>query len=83
MQFTYLPPEATIRIFNLAGMQIRKIDHSAPAGNGSQFENWDLTNNFNIPVASGMYIAHIESKDHGSKILKLAVIQAEQRIDVY
>ncbi|MEE9465729.1 MAG: T9SS type A sorting domain-containing protein, partial [Candidatus Neomarinimicrobiota bacterium] len=78
MQFTHLPPEATIRIFNLAGQQVRKIEHI----DGSQYEEWNLTNNFNIPVASGMYIAYIES-EHGEKILKLAVIQAEQRMDVY
>lgn len=78
MQFTHLPPNATIRIFNLAGQLVKKIDHT----DGTQFETWNLTNNFNIPVASGMYIASIES-EHGNKILKLAVIQAEQRIDVY
>ncbi len=78
MQFTHLPGTATIRIFNLAGQLVKKIDHT----DGTQFETWDLTNNFNIQVASGMYIASIES-DQGSKILKLAVIQAEQRIDVY
>jgi hypothetical protein len=79
MQFTHLPNEnCTIRIFNLAGELVRKIKHD----NGTQYEVWDLTNNFNIPVASGMYIAHIET-DYGDKILKLAVVQPEERIDVY
>ncbi len=79
MQFTHLPGTATIRIFNLAGQLVRKIDHA----DGTQYETWDLTNNFNIPVASGMYIAYIYSEEYGDKILKLAVIQAEQRLDVY
>lgn len=80
MTFTHLPEEgtATIRIYNLAGELVRKIVHD----NGTQYEVWDLANNFNIPVASGMYIAHIETES-GAQILKLAVVQPEERIDVY
>ena len=78
--FTHLPEtgSATIRIFNLAGQLVKKIDHS----DGTQYEVWDLTNNFNIPVASGMYIAHIETGS-GDQILKIAVVQPEERLDVY
>jgi len=41
-----------------------------------------VKNNFGISVASGMYIAAIEAEGC-DKILKLAVIPPEQRIDVY
>jgi hypothetical protein len=78
--FTHLPEtgSATIRIFNLAGQLVKKITHS----DGTQYEVWDLTNNFNIPVASGMYIAHIQT-GLGDQILKIAVVQPEERLDVY
>ncbi len=79
--FTHLPETgsvATIRIFNLAGQLVKKIAHS----DGTQYEVWDLTNSFNIPVASGMYIAHIETGS-GDQILKIAVVQPEERLDVY
>ena len=77
--FTHLPESgSTIRIFNLAGQLVKLLEHN----NGTQFETWNLTNNFNIPVGSGMYIAHITTAA-GPKILKLAVIQAEERLDVY
>ena len=78
--FTHLPEDgtATIRVFNLAGELVRKMVHN----DGTQYEVWNLTNNFNIPVASGMYIAHIETAS-GDKLLKIAVIQPEERIDVY
>jgi len=78
--FTHLPEtgSASIRIFNLAGQLVKKIAHS----DGTQYEVWDLTNNFNIPVASGMYIAHIETGS-GDQILKIAVVQPEERLDVY
>jgi hypothetical protein len=80
IQFTHLPEsgKCTIRIFNIAGVPVRTIDHAE----GTQFEEWDVKNNFNIPVASGMYIAVIET-DSGSKMLKMAIIQPEQRLDVY
>ena len=79
--FTHLPEAdgtATIRIFNLAGHLVKKLDHN----DGTQFEVWDLTNNFNIPVSSGMYIAHIVT-DQGDMVIKIAIVQPEERIDVY
>ncbi len=81
MQFTHLPEtgNCTIRIFDLAGTPVRRIEHNDA---GSQFEVWDLRNNYGIPVASGMYIAHIET-DAGEQVLKLAVVMPEQRLDVY
>ncbi len=81
LMFTHLPTEgpATIRIFALDGTLVRTIHHN---DTGSQHNSWDLKNNFEIPVASGMYIAHVETQK-GEKVLKLAVIQPEQRLDVY
>ncbi|NQU34063.1 MAG: T9SS type A sorting domain-containing protein [Bacteroidetes bacterium] len=81
VQFTHLPESGscTIRIFDLSGVNVRNIEHNDA---GSQFAVWDLKNNFELPVGSGMYLAHIET-DEGDKVLKLAVVMTEQRIDVY
>ena len=78
--FTHLPETgtATIRVFNLAGQLVRKLLHN----DGTQYEVWDLNNNFNIPVASGMYIAHVTTAA-GDHVLKIGVVQPEERIDVY
>jgi hypothetical protein len=83
MHFTHLPESGSwkIRIFDLAGNHIRTLDGSS-VGDGTQFSVWDLRNDFGVPVASGMYIAHVESGSN-SKILKLAVVQPEQRLDRY
>ena len=77
--FSHLPKNATIKIFNLAGVQVRQINHSAD----SQFERWDLSNESGFPVGSGLYIVHILMPDLGGaiKILKLAVIQEQQILD--
>jgi len=72
--FSHLPEEnATIRIYSLGGFLVRKIRHD----NGTPFETWDLCNEHAKKVASGMYIAHIDVKDVGAKILKIAVMQSQ------
>ena len=76
--FSHLPPKANIRIFDMSGTLVRMIEKDDPL----QFTRWDLQNHNALPVASGMYIAHIELPDHGeSRILKLAVIQEQQFLE--
>ncbi len=72
--FNHLPNQATIRIFNLAGILVKTINH-----NGGTFEQWSLSNEANLPVASGLYIAYIDMPSIGkTKILKFAIIQEQQ-----
>ena len=77
--FNHLPRRATIRIFNLAGVQVRRIEKESD----SQFERWDLANDSGLPVGSGLYLVHISMPELGgaTKILKLAVVQEQQILD--
>lgn len=76
--FTHLPQKATIRIFNLAGQLVRTIRKDSP----EQFQRWDLNNESDLPVASGIYIVHVDMPDLGkTKILKVAIIQEQQVLD--
>jgi hypothetical protein len=78
--FTHLPRKATIRIFNLAGVQVRKIEKNST----SQLQQWDLHNEANLPVASGMYIVYVDMPDLGKqKVLKLMIIQPQQVLERY
>jgi hypothetical protein len=82
--FNNLPPVAKVRIFNLAGQLVRVLDKN----DASQFLRWDLTNASSFPVASGMYIAHVEltQPSDGSKVtrvLKFAVIQEQEILNSY
>ena len=81
--FNNLPSRATIRLFNLAGQLVMKLDKDNP----SQFQRWDLLNHDGIPVASGMYIAYVEmelpSGGKAVKVLKLVIIQEQEVLDVY
>jgi hypothetical protein len=78
--FSHLPATATIRIFSLAGDLVKTIRHDESAGSAKTFERWDLRNEYNLPAASGMYIALIETQ-YGSRTLKLAIIQPEERVN--
>ncbi|MBN1153893.1 hypothetical protein JXB12_03125 [candidate division KSB1 bacterium] len=84
MRITNLPPSgATIRIFDLAGNLVTVIDDAVRSNQGtlnSSFAEWNLRNSSDVPVASGMYIAHIEVPGVGEKTLKLAVINRDERL---
>jgi hypothetical protein len=79
IKFTHLDKEATIRIFNLAGQLVKTLRKNSE----SSELTWDLRNESNLKISSGMYIAHIEVPGVGEKILKFAVVQREERIDRY
>lgn len=79
VRFTHLPNKATIRIYTLAGELVRTIEHNNP----TQYEEWNLLNDYDIPVASGMYIVHVDCGSLGEKILKLALIIPEERLRQY
>jgi len=81
VQFTHLPQNATLRIFNVAGVLVKTI---LPASIQGQFVRWDLRNDNALPVATGMYIVHIDIPDLAkTKILKLAIVQEEQVLPTY
>ena len=81
--------KTTIRVFTISGDLIRVIEKEIDSENSADRRaQWDLRNSFNIPVASGMYIAHLSLEDEnensiGEKVMKLAVFMPEERLDVY
>jgi len=81
VEFNHLPTNATIRIFNLAGVLVRTLTKSDAT---TQFTKWDLRNEKSLPVASGIYIIHIDMPEIGkSKVLKLAIVQEVQILPTY
>ena len=78
--FSHLPQKATIRIYDLAGALVQKLEKDGP----EQFLRWELDNHNELPVASGLYIAHIELPDiGGTRVLKLGIVQEEQFLENY
>jgi hypothetical protein len=69
---THLPRKAVIRVFTLAGSLVKTIMKD----DDLQSVRWDLTNDSNMWVASGLYVIRVEMPELGrTKNLKLAVIQ--------
>lgn len=80
VQFTNLPPKCTIRIVDLAGNLVRKLEKIDPA---ETLLKWDLNNEYSIPVASGIYIYHIDVPSLGEKIGKMAIFTPNERLDTW
>jgi len=86
VRFTRLPDPAkfgstTIRIFTIAGNPVRVLEHTEDSPN-AQFRDWNLENAGGVPVASGIYLAHINTPV-GEKTLKVAIVQEEEILRRY
>jgi hypothetical protein len=80
VSFNHLPQKAIIRVFNFGGVMVREIKKDDP----TQFARWDLRNQYGYPVASGMYIVHIDLPELGmEKVLKLGIVQETQVLKYY
>jgi hypothetical protein len=66
VKITNLPDRCEINIFQTNGTLVRNIvkDSKQPA------IEWDLKNDFNVPIASGIYIIHIDAGEAGQKVVK-------------
>lgn len=81
IKFVNLPPAmTTVRIFNLAGDCVRVLTKENPA---SAELVWDVLTETGLPVASGMYIYHVEAEGIGTKIGKLAVFTEVEQLNTY
>jgi hypothetical protein len=80
VKITNLPSNCTVSIFNVNGTLVRKLkralDSNNQTGGGIAGNNqdttldWDLKNESNIPVGSGIYIVHIDAGSLGEKTVK-------------
>tara|TARA_B110000240_G_scaffold197999_1_gene255715 strand:- start:3241 stop:6099 length:2859 start_codon:yes stop_codon:yes gene_type:complete len=66
VKITNLPEICTISIFTPSGTLIRQYRKD----NSMTYLEWDLKNAYNVPIASGVYIIHIDAGDLGEKIVK-------------
>jgi len=66
--FKGIGKQAEIRIFNIFGELVRRID------NVDQETTWDIRNDFGRKVSSGIYIYIITNKE-GKRTGKLAIIK--------
>jgi len=80
VRFTFLPEKCTIKIFDLSGHLVRELEKNDAT---TPFMDWDLKNHYGLPVASSVYIYHVEVPGVGEKVGKLAVFTPNERLDTY
>jgi hypothetical protein len=61
-----LPEKCTVRIYSTNGKLIREIKKDSP----QTYIDWTLTNHANIPIASGVYLIHVDIPGIGERVLK-------------
>lgn len=66
VKITNLPEECTVSIYNVSGTLMRRFDKSDPKTS----LDWDLKNHTDIPIASGVYLIHVEVPNVGERTLK-------------
>lgn len=66
VKITNLPEQCTIKIYNISGKLIRTFKKDSPVTS----IDWDMKNNKGIPIASGVYLIHVDVPDVGERILK-------------
>jgi len=70
VKITNLPEQCTISIFTVSGSLVKRISKN----DNDTWYNWDVRDDKGKPVASGVYIIHIQIPGVGEKTLKWAGI---------
>jgi dUTPase len=61
-----LPDQCTVTIYNVSGKMIRQFKKD----NQVTTIDWDLKNTIGVPIASGVYLIHVEVPGIGERIVK-------------
>jgi hypothetical protein len=79
VKFINLPPKCTINIFTLNGSLVRQIKKD----DENTYLDWDVKNQVNVPIASGMYIVHVDGGALGEKIIKWFGVMRQIDLDSF
>ena len=66
VKITNLPEKCSIHIYSTNGKLVKTFKKDSPVTS----IDWLLVNNVNIPVASGVYLVHVEVPGIGERVLK-------------
>jgi hypothetical protein len=78
-----LPKHCEISIYTLSGSLVRRVKKDETDDTHSLYYDWDLKNLAGIPVASGLYIIHINGYELGTKTLKWFGIMRPIDLDTF
>ena len=75
--FNHLPTSQDVyfKVFNVAGTMVANFQKTTT----SQYQRWNMRNSNDFPLASGVYVIHIDMPGLGtSKVLKFAMVTEEE-----
>ena len=73
IHFINLPHKCTIRIYDVNGTLVDKLDHESAIDNGTAI--WDVLSKDNLDLSYGIYIFHVDAPGVGQKTGTFAVIK--------
>ena len=80
MRFINLPERATVKIFSLSGQLVRTLEKTDPT---VSVLNWDLQTENRLPVASGVYVYHVDAPGVGTIFGRLVVFMEKERLNTF
>ncbi|MDF2438251.1 MAG: hypothetical protein K0Q95_2627 [Bacteroidota bacterium] len=83
VKITNLPAKCTVSIYTLNGNLVRRFKRDDSGAEAKTSLDWDLKNEARIPIASGLYIIHVDVPEVGEKILKWFGVMRPIDIEAY
>ncbi len=77
IKITNLPQKARVSLFTINGQLVRQFNKDSDEPD----LDWDLRNHDGVPIASGVYIVHVDAFELGEKILKIFVVMRQIDLD--
>jgi hypothetical protein len=77
IKFINMPEQATLKIYDLSGHLVRTLRKTDA---GTSILEWDIQNENRLPVASGIYVYHIDVPGAGSTTGRLVVFMEKERL---
>lgn len=62
-----LPARATVSVYSLDGSLIRRLEKDNP---NVSYIDWDIRNTKSLPIASGMYLIHVNAEGIGETVIR-------------
>ncbi|MCI1752464.1 MAG: T9SS C-terminal target domain-containing protein [Flavobacteriales bacterium] len=66
VKFINLPKTCTVSIYTVSGSLVRKYNKD----NELTYLDWDLKNNYNVPISGGTYLIHVDAPGLGERVIK-------------
>jgi hypothetical protein len=72
VKITNLPERCTVTIYDSRGKLVKQFKKDSP----ETYQDWLLTNHAGIPVASGVYLIHVEVRNESGEVIGHKIVKS-------